>query len=587
MKKQIHLLKIIFALVVVCISCKKPDQSPSKVDLPKHATLAATDTEPLGNLAEGQEIPLYNNAYFSYKPTGSTEVFTSSNGLANWTNSKTVTSIKLSVPYAGTLKLALKLKVAPAGNSSVIRVTVDGVSKDISISGNGFHEQQVDEFIINAAKTVVISFQGISKTGGYFADLSHIIVNGTAIKGHGTLYKVPLAGNAYFSGTLSPSIGASGVSNWTSANTTVNSYVRTGTGNLSVKIKAKVAGSGNVSVIKMTINGTSKNVTINSSSFSDIYVGDFAISTSGYQKISLKGISRTGSVYADISDITIGSDAASTDVLYVNNADYYYWGRRGPSCHLSYTYPTTQNIAYFYSEITVPVGQDPIGSYYMANGFGEGYFGIQVNSATERRVLFSVWSPYDTNNPNDLANEYKVLENRRGSGVTVQPFGNEGTGIQSIKVFNWKAGNSYKFLLKAQPDGSGKTDYTAWFYAPETGSWQLIASLKRPFTNKYLSNFHSFIENFDPSKGDLTRQAHYKNQWIRTSGGTWQKITSAKFTVDATYTANQRTDAAGGTNTSGYFLKNCGFFNDIVAPNSTFNYNNTSNAPSINFTTLP
>jgi hypothetical protein len=47
-------------------------------------------------------------------------------------------------------------------------------------------------------------------------------------------------------------------------------------------------------------------------------------------------------------------------------------------------------------EITVPVGQDPIGSYFMANGFGEGYFGFQVNSKTERRVLFSVWSPFRT-----------------------------------------------------------------------------------------------------------------------------------------------------------------------------------------------
>ena len=30
----------------------------------------------------------------------------------------------------------------------------------------------------------------------------------------------------------------------------------------------------------------------------------------------------------------------------------------------------------------------------MANGFGEGYFGIQVNGPNERRVLFSVWSPF-------------------------------------------------------------------------------------------------------------------------------------------------------------------------------------------------
>ena len=39
-----------------------------------------------------------------------------------------------------------------------------------------------------------------------------------------------------------------------------------------------------------------------------------------------------------------------------------------------------QDIEWFYSELTVPEGNDVIGSYFMANGFSEGYFGIQVNS---------------------------------------------------------------------------------------------------------------------------------------------------------------------------------------------------------------
>jgi hypothetical protein len=75
-----------------------------------------------------------------------------------------------------------------------------------------------------------------------------------------------------------------------------------------------------------------------------------------------------------------------------NDSANYYWSRRGPSCHLNYSTPAADK-EYFYSELTVPLGEDKEGSYFMANGFGEGYFGIQVNSATERRVLFSVWDP--------------------------------------------------------------------------------------------------------------------------------------------------------------------------------------------------
>jgi hypothetical protein len=37
-----------------------------------------------------------------------------------------------------------------------------------------------------------------------------------------------------------------------------------------------------------------------------------------------------------------------------------------------------QDIEWFYSELKVPEASDVIGSYFMANGFSEGYFGIQV-----------------------------------------------------------------------------------------------------------------------------------------------------------------------------------------------------------------
>ena len=52
--------------------------------------------------------------------------------------------------------------------------------------------------------------------------------------------------------------------------------------------------------------------------------------------------------------------------------------------------------------MTIPKNNDVVGSYFMANGFAEGYFGIQVNSETERRILFSVWSPYKTDDPNSI-----------------------------------------------------------------------------------------------------------------------------------------------------------------------------------------
>ncbi len=58
-----------------------------------------------------------------------------------------------------------------------------------------------------------------------------------------------------------------------------------------------------------------------------------------------------------------------------------------------------------------------IGSYFMANGFGQGYFGIQVNSASERRILFSVWSPFSTNNPREIPDDQRITLLKKGEPV--------------------------------------------------------------------------------------------------------------------------------------------------------------------------
>jgi len=221
----------------------------------------------------------------------------------------------------------------------------------------------------------------------------------------------------------------------------------------------------------------------------------------------------------------------------------------------------------------------------MANGFGEGYFGMQVNSSTERRILFSVWSPFHTDDPKAIPDDEKIHLLKKGTDVHTGEFGNEGSGGQSYLRYNWKAGQSYKFLLKGKPDGNGSTIYTAWFLAPEMKTWKLIASFKRPKTNTYLTRFHSFLENFNPNQGYLTRQVNFNNQWVY--DGAWKIVESAKLTVDATYNANQRVDATGGTTSTGYFLKMGGFFNEVEKPGTVFTFNNTKKAPKVNFSKLP
>ncbi|NIF04479.1 DUF3472 domain-containing protein [Chryseobacterium sp. Tr-659] len=434
----------------------------------------------------------------------------------------------------------------------------------------------------------LLVFQSCAETTAATEDTTAAQEKISALK-NASSFSVPVAGNSFL--TVKPSganevITSAKLGNWTSSNTIISTYFRVGnSGTLNIGLKASVPSG--TSVVKVTVGSTSKNITLTGTASTEYTVGDFTVSTPGYVKVDLQGVSKTGGYFADVTDITFSGAASAGTNIYSNDPSYYYWARRGPSCHLNYTIPTTNNVSYYYNEVTVPAGEDKIGSYFMANGFSAGYFGMQVNSATERRILFSVWSPFETDDPNNIPPDHKIILNRSGSGVTVGEFGNEGSGGQSYYKYNWIAGQTYKFLLKGEPDGTGKTDFTAWFLSPDTTTWKLIASWKRPQTSTYLKSFYSFVENFNPENGYQGRKAEFKNQWVRTSNGSWIAISGAKFSVDNTYNAKQRIDAMGGTSGNAFFLQNGGFFNTTVAPGSQFSITAPTQAPNIDFSTLP
>lgn len=402
------------------------------------------------------------------------------------------------------------------------------------------------------------------------------------------LIEVPLKGNTWVVNDLSLNkkmITDEGLKNWSQESSLIRSFVRLNTtGQLNLGIKAKsLKGS---SVVRITIGAVSKEITIENKEIELIPVGYFDISEVGYVQIDIQGISKTDQYFGAISQLVIGGEATSTGTDFVK--EDFYWGRRGPSVHLSYTVPESAgDIRWFYNEIEVPESNDVIGSYYMANGFGEGYFGIQVNSETERRILFSVWSPYVTDNPKDIPDEEKIKLLKKGNDVKTGEFGNEGSGGQSYRVYNWIAGNKYRFLLGAKPGVDKSTDYTAYFFAPEIGKWELIASFRRPKTSTYVTRPHSFLENFMTEMGQFTRKGMYTNQWVKNTHGDWFELTEAKFTADATARKNSRLDYAGGAEGQAFYLKNCGFFSDRTRIDSFFKRTELGVEPDIDFETLP
>ncbi len=398
---------------------------------------------------------------------------------------------------------------------------------------------------------------------------------------------VPLGGNAYqTAGSDFLSITEEGVTFWDAADTEFSAFVYSDA-DMTIRLDIQITSQTGNSSISVTSNGKTHQADIADGTSGLVEIGEFDIKK-GYNEYAFKGTEKAGTDFANITNIAIHYNGAlQLNYILNNEGNNFYWGRRGPSVHMNYTAPNDTDYEWFYNEMTIPTGQDVIGSYFMANGFNEGYFGIQVNSETERKVLFSVWSPFDTEDPDDIPEESKIKLIKKGDNVTIGEFGNEGSGGQSYMLYDWQANVAYKFLNSATPDGLGNTIYTAYFMDPSVGTWMLLASFLRPQTDTWYLGQYSFLENFMDTQGHIGRSVKFDNQWMFDTNGNAVELTSALFTGDNVANISYRLDFSGGIQNDAFFLRNGGFFNGEIPLNSQFSRNANGQAPTIDFNSLP
>lgn len=400
---------------------------------------------------------------------------------------------------------------------------------------------------------------------------------------------VTLAGNAYVTATSEGDDSKNvyideqncALRNWDSAEDVISFYFKVEkSGNINVALQAK-----GDSRIEASLLGKKKKIKLNSDELSRVEVGTFKVKTPGYVKMDIRGLKINGGAdFGNVSAVLVGGDAAP--VVCVAPDFSTHFGRRGPSVHMGYALPK-ENVEWFYNEIVVPEEGDIPSSYYMACGFGQGYFGMQNNSPYPRRVLFSVWSPFETDNPAEIPDSLRIVLLKKGEDVKVQDFGNEGSGGQSFMHYDWKPGERCRFLMGVKPDGNGNTVYTAYFFDNHKGKWQLVASFRRPQISTWYTNAHSFLENFNPVMGYINRKAFYCNQWARTADGRWIPVKRGRFTCDTTGHYRHRLDYTGGVEDEGFFLSMGGFFDDFLTSGTWFERaGNVSEAPDIDFSTL-
>lgn len=306
------------------------------------------------------------------------------------------------------------------------------------------------------------------------------------------------------------------------------------------KLRLTVAGRSAEATVKATEDGLGK-----------ANFGIFDIPAAGYQKFTLESLDPAGTSAGDLQTLVLEGPATA-------DAHFNLKPRRNAaSVHLRYPTLGITNVDAFYCEVTGL--ETPLWTYFEACGWHRGYFGMQVNSPTERRIIFSVWdSGNEAVDRSKVAGEDRVTLLAKGDGVYAGDFGNEGTGGHSHLVYDWKTGEKQGFLVTAKVTDGTHTIYSGYWFHPEQKKWILISSWRAPKDGQYLHGLYSFCENFGGDNGHLQRKALYGNQWVHSADGHWHELTTAAFSHDPTGRTD-RLDRFMGIENGEFFLATGGF----------------------------
>lgn len=179
------------------------------------------------------------------------------------------------------------------------------------------------------------------------------------------------------------------------------------------------------------------------------------------------------------------------------------------------------NIKQIVSSIRVPTGSDPNYTFWMANGFSVGYMGMQHLSGSERRILFSIWD-------NDHGSIVDLI--KKGSDdITVEGFGNEGSGAHAFKVYTWKTEQTVFFKVTADVDEARNGSTFSGYYSTDGGeTWDLTASFFAQQQPEWINYPYGFLENFSSDQSTL-KEGYYGNITITNVNNKAFKVTKFKF----------------------------------------------------------
>lgn len=224
------------------------------------------------------------------------------------------------------------------------------------------------------------------------------------------------------------------------------------------------------------------------------------------------------------------------------NSDY--WApenmarRQCTSVHLGYLPGLPEHTA-AYQELVIE--KSAPGTYFAANNFGCGYIGVQEmcektadGTRYVRKAIFSIWDAKDSgDNPHAAPEEERAKLVAKGRMVTTRRFGGEGTGGNSMRVFDWKEGEVIRTLVVECADGEDFRRIAGYIWDPETKQWELLSCWRIQALYRGLGGGCGFVEDFcrNVESKKYERRATFGPAW-RWNGKEWSPATEFRFTKD-------------------------------------------------------
>ncbi len=198
--------------------------------------------------------------------------------------------------------------------------------------------------------------------------------------------------------------------------------------------------------------------------------------------------------------------------------------------HLWWKIDKDREATCLYGEIT-PLATHPAIYFCGANWHpGEpagGYCGLQHNSPTERRTIFSIWDTKPMLHP-------KVSE--ADPKTTFSRFGDEGEGAHTHMLWDWRVGDTFQFFVQKQPGSDPNTTAARYYvFDPEQKKWLHSATIVSPNGDQKSeksvatlggAGLGSFLENFAGKDYSAPKLALFR-LWLGKSVDHMQCLTQA------------------------------------------------------------